>query len=200
MLAAGSVTATTLADGSVGLSKLNTTTSWDSSGILLESTPAAGDLFGGEMAALGTDRILIGGSWDSRSVNAEGGAYLFNINGSVLTVFTNPTPAVQDLFGLAVATAGDGILNSSPYDGATHTGSAYLFNTNGALLTTFANPTPEANDNFGNSVAGVGTDKGCSLAAITIIPEFAPGGCDLSFNTTNGTLLTTFWKSHLGEQ
>lgn len=190
MLAAGSVTATTLADGSVGLNKLNTTTSWIFSRLLLEPTPAAGDFFGFEMAALGTDRILIGASWDDRSVSAEGGAYLFNANGTLLTSFTNPAPVVQDLFGLAVNTVGDKILISSLDAGANGTGEVYLFNTNGALLKTFANPTPETNDNFGYSVAGVDVDKVIigSHYDNTGAPQ---AGAAYLFNT-NGTLLTTF--------
>ena len=93
---------------------------------------------------------------------SAGAAYLFSIDGTLLTTFTNPTPALDDLFGSAVAAVGTNmVLVGAPGNdtGATNAGVAYLFNISGALLTTFTNPTPESDDNFGDAVAAVGTDK-----------------------------------------
>jgi hypothetical protein len=118
-------------------------------------TPVAGDSFGFSVAALGTDRVLIG-------TRDAGAAYLFSTNGAVLTTFTNPTPPGSDYFGWSVAAAGiNRVLIGAPGDntGAIGAGAAHLFSTNGALLTTFTNPTPAANDQFGSSVAAVGTDR-----------------------------------------
>ena len=61
----------------------------------------------------------------------------------VLTI-TNPTPAIADLFGQAVATVGDRLLVGDPQDstGDQYTGAVYLFNANGQLVRTFLNPAP----------------------------------------------------------
>src|SRR3954447_10307892 len=63
-------------------------------------TPADYDIFGGAVAAMGSDRLLIG---------SEGAAevYLFDLNGRLLTTFTNPDPQNGGGFGAAIA-AGSG--------------------------------------------------------------------------------------------
>jgi hypothetical protein len=163
MLAAGSVTTSNLANGAVTLAKLNTSPLWTSSAVFTNPTPEAGDYFGTALAAVGPDRVIIGAHWDNPGVFAAGAAYLFSTNGTLLTTFTNPSPADQDLFGQAVSAVGGDKLIVGAYTkdvaGVTNTGAAYLFNTNGTLLTTLTNPTPESDDNFGWSVAGVGSDK-----------------------------------------
>ena len=59
-------------------------------------TPAAFDGFGGPMAAVGTDRIVIGASRDNTAGASESGvAYLFRNNGALLTTFFNPTTAAS---------------------------------------------------------------------------------------------------------
>ena len=101
------------------------------------------------MAAVGTDRVLIGAYGDDTGATDAGAAYLFSTNGALLTTFTNPTPAACDCFGYSVAAVGtDRVLIGAYRDdtGATDAGAAYLFSTNGTLLTTFTNPTPAASD------------------------------------------------------
>jgi hypothetical protein len=91
-----------------------------------------------------------------------GAAYLFNTNGTLLTTFTNPTPATSDLFGWSVAAVGSTRVLIGAYQdgaGAFQAGSAYLFSTNGSLLTTITNPTPANQTWFAWSVAAVGTDR-----------------------------------------
>jgi hypothetical protein len=156
-------------------------------------TPAASDYFGNAVAAVGTDRVLIGASRDDTGATDAGAAYLFSTNGTLLTTFTNPTPAVNDLFGNSVAAVGsDRVLAGAPYDdtGATDAGAAYLFNTNGTLLTTFTNPIPAYQDCFGNAVAAVGTDKVLIAAPYDDTGAINAGAAYLF--STNGTLLTTF--------
>jgi hypothetical protein len=124
-------------------------------------TPAAGDNFGYSLAAVGTDRVLIGAECDNTGISYAGAAYLFSTNGMLLTTFTNPTPAAGDVFGYSVAAVGtDRVLIGAPYDdtGISDAGAAYLFSTNGALLTTFTNPAPASSDHFGSPVVAVGTD------------------------------------------
>jgi hypothetical protein len=161
-------------------------------------TPAAFDLFGTSVAALGTDRVLIG-------AEGAGEAYLFNLTGTLLTTFTNPTPS-GDSFGTTVVAVGSdrvliGAYNfTASYQGQPRQiGRAYLFTTNGTLLTTFTNPNPATVQAFSaGGVAAVGSDH-------VLIAGFPgghigapyPGGVFLFH--TNGALVTIFTNPVLAE-
>jgi len=155
-------------------------------------TPAADEFFGGSVAAVGTDRVLIVASGDDTGATDAGAAYLFSTNGTLLTTFTNPTPADGDFFGTSVAAMGsDRVLIGAFKDdtGATNAGAAYLFSTNGMLLTTFTNPTPQVDDIFGFPVVAVGSDR-VLISAYGDDTGAQNAGAAYLFNT-NGTLLTT---------
>lgn len=156
--------------------------------------PAKIQAFGWTVAALGNDRVLIGGfANDNNGAPYAGSVYLFRTNGTLLTAFTNPTPAFDGGLGASVAAVGnDRVLMGAPYNntGASGAGVAYLFNTNGALLITFTNPFPAASDNFGTSVAAVGSDR-VLISAIDYGNAKGTGGAAYLFSTT-GALLTTF--------
>jgi hypothetical protein len=155
--------------------------------------PAANDYFGGAVAAVGGDRVLIGAYRDDLGTTDAGAAYLFNTGGALRTTFTNPTPAANDAFGYSVAAVGaDRVLIGAYADdrGATDAGVAYLFDTNGLLLATFPNPAPAASDYFGYAVAAMGSDR-----ALIGAPNDDRGTTDAGtayLFSTNGTLLTTF--------
>lgn len=122
--------------------------------------PAANDNFGCAVAAMGSDRVLIGAIGDGSP--HIGAAYLFSTNGVLLTTFTNPTPAYGDHFGASlVAVGSDRVLIGASGDlpVASGDGAAYLFTTNGELLATFTNSTPDIGDYFGASVAAAGSDR-----------------------------------------
>lgn len=139
--------------------------------------------FGCGVAAVGMDLVLIGDYADYTGGTLAGAAYLFRTNGTLLTAFTNPTPAYQ-YFGWSVAAVGaDRVLIGTRNDGTQSPGAAYLFRTNGSLLTTFANPTPVIHDDFGSAVAVVGTDG--------VLAGAMGSGAAYLFRT-NGSLLTTF--------
>jgi hypothetical protein len=92
--------------------------------------PLAGYHFGESIAAVGTDRILIGSPYDDLGATNAGAAYLFDTNGTLLTTFTNPTPAVSDLFALSIAVSGTNtvVIGARQDDtGATDAGTAYLY-------------------------------------------------------------------------
>lgn len=147
----------------------------------------ASDCFGRSVAALGTNRLLIGSPNDNTGASAAGTAYLFTDRGVLLTTFTNPTPAFSDYFGDSVAAVG----NDRVLIGAYGAHEAYLFSTSGVLLTTFTNPIPEADDNFGRSVSEVGADLVLIGApGYNMAPTWGVGRAYL-FNT-NGMLLTTY--------
>ncbi len=151
---------------SVGFYSAGAAFLFSTDGVLLTTftnpTPASSDWFGYPVAAVGTDRVLIGAPYDSTAAEWSGAAYLFSTNGDLLTTFTNLVPAARDYFGSSVAALGtDRVLIGSPYGDASaeDSGVAYLFSTNGDLLTTFTNPTPASSDWFGDPVVAVGTDR-----------------------------------------
>jgi len=155
-------------------------------------TPFADDYFGVSVAGLGTDRVLIGAIGDASGGNLGGAAYLFSTNGTLLTTFTNPTPASGDNFGSALASVGtDRVLIGAPGDdtGAMNAGVAYLFRTNGTLLTTFTNPTPSSGEGFGASIAAGGGDL--LLFGVPVESTGAPQAGAAYLFDTNGALLTT---------
>src|SRR5262245_31059635 len=170
--------------------------------------PSKDDLFGRSVAALGSDRILIGASGRS-SIYTNPAVYLFTTNGQLLTTFTNPVPNDAIFFGASVAAVGtdrvligtyqsgyrsgieraflfstsgalvvtftgtggpsfgrsvaalgsERVLIGAPYDGnGQQVGLVHLFSTNGGWLNTFANPTPAGGNGFGSSLAAVGSD------------------------------------------
>lgn len=154
--------------------------------------PAHFDGFGGSLAVVGNQRILIGAPADDTGATDAGTAYLFSTNGTLLTTITNPTPALDDQFGVSVAALGHDLLIIGAYKDdsrAIDAGAAYLFDLNGSLLTTFANPTPQRDDYFGNAVAGIGSDR--VLVAAYSDNTGAGGAGAVYLFGTNGVLLTT---------
>ncbi len=155
-------------------------------------TPATSDLFGYSVAAVGSDKVLIGAYQDDTGATDAGTAYLFSTNGTLLLTITNPTPATSDLFGYSVAAVGsDKFLIGAYQDdtGATDAGAAYLFNTNGTLLLTITNPAPSSFDNFGISLAALGSDK--MLIGAHFDDTGATDSGTVYLFSTNGTLLNT---------
>lgn len=63
-------------------------------------TPAAFDLFGGAVATMGEDRMLISAE---AAAGGAGEVYLFSLNGTLLTTFTNPGTAGNGFGGLGGA-------------------------------------------------------------------------------------------------
>ena len=124
--------------------------------------PVFYDYFGQSVAAVGSDRVLIGAYQADKGATDSGVAYLFHTNGALLTTFTNPTPAAADYFGYAAAgLGGDRVVIGAYQDdaGSNNAGAAYVFSTSGTLLTTMTNPTPAAEDFFGWSLAALGNDR-----------------------------------------
>lgn len=118
-------------------------------------TPAFAEGFGVAVASPANDRIVVGAWGDNLGAVSSGAAYVYNSAGSLLTVITNPTPAVGATFGRSIAAVGSGRFVIT----ARNAGAAYLFAADGSLLSTFANPTPEKTSGFAFAVTGVGEDK-----------------------------------------
>src|SRR6184192_4027503 len=124
---------------------------------LLEPAPAASDQFGAAVAAVGSD-LLVGAPHFNSGAAHAGAVFVFQSGGGVRTL-TKRTPAFDDLFGFALAAAGDTVVVGAPFDasGAPGAGAAYLFDARtGALVQTLANPTPADYDLFGDAVAAAG--------------------------------------------
>jgi hypothetical protein len=158
-LADGSVSSTALADGAITAAKVATVSNWFALTIA-NPTPESSDLFGGSVAAVGTDTVLIGAREDDSGAPNAGAAYLFSTQGTLLTTFRNPTSAMNDSFGHAVASVGSQhvLIGAYQYGSVEDIGAAYLFSTNGALVKTFINPLPNSSY-FGLSVAALGNDR-----------------------------------------
>ncbi len=125
---------------------------------LQKPKPAAGDQFGVSVAAVGVN-VLIGAPYDDTGKTDAGAAFLFNpATGDLVRVFQAPTPAAGELFGRAVAAAGDQILVGAPHEATGKAGAVYLLDPGtGALLQTFQSPTPAAGDQFGFALAATPT-------------------------------------------
>jgi len=192
-LASGAVTTSALANGAVTAAKAATVSDWSPGLTIANPTPATGDIFGDFVAALGTDRMIVGAYGDDVGATNAGAGYLFSNDGTLLTTFLKPTPAASDAFGYSVVAMGtDRVLIGAQGDdtGATNAGAAYLFSTNGTLLMTFTNPSPQLSDTFGSSVAALGPDR-VLIGAHSDDMGATNAGVVYLFSSTDGALLTT---------
>jgi hypothetical protein len=170
-------------------------------------TPGTGDYFSWSVAALGSDRVLIGAISDDNMATNAGIAYLFHTNGTLLTTFTNPSPAyviplypepeLGDWFGHAIAPLGnDRVLVGAPFNEGefccAFSGTVYVFNTNGTLVTTIHNPN-YGNNEFGTSVAALGHGRIIVSAPRAGPDPELPYG-EVYLMDTNGALLATFYN------
>jgi outer membrane protein assembly factor BamB len=128
----------------------------------------SGDSFGTTVAAVGNGQVLIGAynftAFYQGQPRQIGRAYLFATNGTLLTTFTNPSPAsVQAFsFGGMAALGSDCVIIAGVPDvniGAPYSGGVFLYRTNGALITTFTNPTPAVANEFGIGMSALGSDR-----------------------------------------
>lgn len=148
-----------------------------------------GDEFGFSVAGLGSNLAIIGAPGTNERAGA---AYLFRLDGFLVTSFFNPNPnnlspsLPAGEFGYSVAAVGSNILIGAwlNNDGA---GAAYLFNTDGNLLRIFNNPDPPASGRgeFGVSVAAVG-NKVVIGAPRNTVGGVADAGAVYLFDLTTG--------------
>lgn len=84
--------------------------------------------FGGSLTG-SESYILIGDRSDDMLANSAGGAYLFDNNGSLLSIIENPSPEDYDYFGMGLAIKGDNPIVGAPNDNtsAYHAGTAYFY-------------------------------------------------------------------------
>ena len=174
--------------------------------VFTDPNPAAGDLFGASVAAVGNN-LLIGAPGSSPTGPGDGAAYLFDANpdsptfGALLATFTVPNPdaAHQAQFGASVASAGTNVVIGAPGQ-LGGTGEVFVFGgdptqpTFGSLLLDIASPTAPAAAHFGASVSGRGIDV---LVGAPLDNTAGPGaGAVYLFNGTTGALLQSFTNPH----
>ena len=126
--------------------------------LISNPTPEIGDFFGVHVAAVGTDKVLIGAPGDDTMAPNSGAAYLFDLEGNWLRTFHSPKPVEDEFFGRwLIGVGNDQVLISALQDPdkdkgkPTLPGMSYLFDLNGNLLQTFENPNPTVGDAFGVS-------------------------------------------------
>lgn len=162
--------------------------------ILMDSSPAVGDLFGMSLSLSG-DMVAVGAHLDDDGASNSGSVYCFDLSSATPEVsvvsIDNPGPASNDEFGRAVALAGTRLLVGAGGDntGASGAGSAYVFEilsgTPGVPVASINNPSPSSNEEFGSAVAISGNmvvagssrdDTGASNAGSVAIYDL--GGLD----------------------
>ncbi len=130
---------------------------------LLNPSPGTDDNFGISVAISGS-RIVVGASGDDAGASQSGSAYVYNLAGANPTapvvILNNPSPAVFDTFGSAVAISGPLVIVGAPNDdtGKQDAGSAYVYNLDGqnpqipAFTLNLPSPGPNTGS-FGTAVA-----------------------------------------------
>ena len=118
-----------------------------------DPTVTGSDFFGRSVTFDGNN-VLIGAPGDDTNGSSVGQAHLFDLSGTLLHTFDDPTVTSFDSFGSSVALEGNNVLISATSDdtNGNNVGQAHLFELNGNLLQTFDDPTPTADGRFGNSV------------------------------------------------
>lgn len=128
--------------------------------------PAPSANFGFAVGISGT-KVLVGANFNDTGANDAGCAYVFDVaSGTPATpVFTlnNPSPAVDDRFGRALAISGNRVVVGVYLDdtGATNSGCAYAYDLSGGTPTVptviINNPTPASSDWFARSISMSGS-------------------------------------------
>jgi hypothetical protein len=134
--------------------------------VLHNPAPQTQDEFG-EALAMSGSRLVVGAPKnDSGAVNA-GTVYVFDLASATpavpVAVIDNPSPAIDDEFGNAVAISGDLVAIGAHRDdaGAANSGRVQVYNLSTSIpsvpVWTIDHPSPAADDRFGHSLALAGS-------------------------------------------
>jgi cysteine-rich repeat protein len=160
----------------------------------LNPLPAAGDLFGSSLAALGSNIVVGAPLHDIPGALNNGIVYV--VSGStagLLRTLQNPTPSPGDEFGFSLAVVGSKVVVGTPFDdtAGADAGAVYVFDgVSGALVRTFLNPAPANSTHFGWSVAAVGNNV--LIGAPTDPNGTGGGGTVYLYDIGNGLLKQVF--------
>ncbi|MBX7104445.1 MAG: Ig-like domain-containing protein [Gemmataceae bacterium] len=137
-------------------------------GSLINATTAAGESFGGSVAADGRYVVVGAPSDGDAGIVRTGRAFVYDLLSPTplipILTLNNPSPAKDDRFGTAVAISGQTVAIGSPFDdsGAINAGLVYVYDllspTPEVPILTIGRSTPYPQDNFGTTLALAGND------------------------------------------
>ena len=126
-------------------------------------TLISGDEFGVSVAALGSDRFVVGAPYADAAKPDNGCAYLFGATGALVATVPSPHSEGGECFGWSVSALGTNyFVVGAPYHddpGGDRAGTVYIFNRTGGLVRVVANPDPQRDAFFGQAVCAVGTNR-----------------------------------------
>ena len=119
--------------------------------IISASDFAAGDSFGISVA-VGSNKIVVGASYDDDGGNATGSVYAYNLDGTGEVKITASDAAANDQFGRSVDVGDNKIIVGSFNDNSS-AGSAYIYNLDGTGEIKVVASDSDPSDTFGRAVA-----------------------------------------------
>ena len=134
-------------------------TTWSLQQTINNPSPVASDYFGNSVSLYG-DTLVAAASQDDTGASNAGSVYVYVRSGvtwSLQQTINNPTPVVDDIFGVSICIYDDTLVIGASQDdtGATNAGSVYVYTRFGStwsLQETISSLTPVASDLFGHSV------------------------------------------------
>ncbi len=122
--------------------------------------PRVADRFGSSVAALGTDRVVIGAPWSDIYLGEQypGKVYVFDTNGVLLATIEDPVQKKSGAFGARVAAVDT---NRFIVSSSLHATSPCLFDAGGDLIAVVHTPSNVA----ATAVAGVGSGRAAVASA-----------------------------------
>jgi hypothetical protein len=128
----------------------------------------------GYSVSVGNGRIVIGAQNDNDKGTDSGSAYVYDLDGNLITKLTAYDGAYNSYYGNSVA-VGSGRIVIGAYqsdnisEGYTNCGAIYIYDLNGNLITKKYNNILQNNNNFGNQVVvGQGRIVVCGFNTFTI--------------------------------
>lgn len=118
-------------------------------------TPDEGDWFGSAVGAWG-DYIVVGANRDDTWSDDAGSAYIYDMQGRLISTLFSPNPQPFSNFGSQVAVAGNRIVVTAyreRVDDVVDAGAAYVFTPTGSLTSRLTSPRISESDLFGWSIA-----------------------------------------------
>ncbi len=123
------------------------------------SDAASGDTFGWSVA-VGNGRIVVSALGDDDAGTSSGSAYVYDLEGNLITKITASDGAASDSFGRSLAVGNGRIVVGAQDndDNGSGSGSAYIFDLDGTELAKITASDAAAGDAFGSQVA-IGSGK-----------------------------------------
>jgi len=155
-------------------------TDWNHLATLQSTAPRVGGEFGGKGTAIGGDLIMVGEIRADVIVSKEGKAYVYDLEGNLLSTLVSPEPTVGAQFGYKVATDGETVVVSeveATVDGVSKAGKVHIFQAGAAAYTSSGlNIDPSSVDLGGTltisvEVANTGAKSGTHTVALMIDGE-----------------------------